>query len=159
MPKKRATISTLRSAIHPSAARAWLNAAKRGPGASTSSSPLRNPTRFILAGRCARAASCYTCRRPAEQRDEFAPLHSITSSASREPGLDQGPSAFVLGVHDVGRLLQFPPGSCLEDTVDACMRAGRGRPNGTVVGQSAARDEGTERIDGRHPVLVGERGD
>jgi len=40
----------------------------------------RNPITGI-AGCCARAASGHVATAPPEQRDEFAPLHSITSSA------------------------------------------------------------------------------
>ena len=75
---QRNSIATFWPSTKPASLKPWRNACYQigvGPG----DRPLRNPITGI-AGCCARAASGQR-RRTAEQRDELAPLHSITSSA------------------------------------------------------------------------------
>ena len=66
-----------------------------GPRIASGDVGLRNPITGI-AGCCARAASGQR-RRAAEQRDELAPLHSITSSArASSVGGTSRPSALAV---------------------------------------------------------------
>ena len=69
---------TFRPSTYPSSLRPVRNAPTRYSD-SAGERPLRNPITGIAC--CARARERPRSRRTAEQRDELAPLHSITSSA------------------------------------------------------------------------------
>ena len=151
---QRYSIATVRPSIQPSsrsrctkAATHWLQARRRGRAQEPDGRQLRR----LLRARRERPRR----RRAAEQRDELAPLHSITSSArASSVGGTSRPSALavlrlidqlVLGrrLHrQVGRLL------ALEDAIDVAGRApvlvDQIRPVGD---QAAAGDEEAVGVD------------
>ena len=122
-----------------------------------------DPHCWLLRPRRDRPSSCST----AEQRDELAPLHSITSSvrASSDTGISRPSAAAVLRLMTNSNLVanwhrklsgHFAP----ENTI----YVGRGAPvkGGdihTVRGQAAARYMVTVRIHGGQVVLRRERSD
>ena len=76
---QRTSIAAVRPSVQPSSRKRCTRAATNWPW-DDGVPPARTPMVGSLAGCCARAASGQR-RRAAEQRDELAPPHSITSSA------------------------------------------------------------------------------
>jgi hypothetical protein len=78
---QRYSIVTVRPAIQPSSRSRCTKAAVHGSQAEAVVVP-RNPIVGSFVDCCARARERPRSRRAAEQRDELAPVHSITSSAA-----------------------------------------------------------------------------
>ena len=95
---QRASMRTLRPSVQPSCWNASRNAAWRARASGWSAgSGVSTPTRRIRSACCARTAERPRRRGAAEQRDEVAAPHSITSSARASSiGGTSRPSAFAV---------------------------------------------------------------